>query len=168
MDISVGILTISDRSFRNERLDVSGPALASIITSQGWQVKATGIVPDEIDQIQQKLKDWADQLKLDLIITTGGTGFAPRDVTPEATRLVIQKEASGLIEAMLISGLKKTAHAMLSRAVAGIKGRTVIINLPGNPNAASENLQVVLPALPHAIQLLQEQPDSEKGHRVPG
>jgi molybdenum cofactor synthesis domain-containing protein len=168
MDVSVGILTISDRSSRNERLDTSGPALASLVTGEGWAVTVTRIVPDEIDQIKQVLIEWTDQLNLDLIITTGGTGFALRDVTPEATRQVIQKEAPGLAEAMRSSGLKTTPHAMLSRSIAGIRNQTLIINLPGNPKAASENLEVVWPALPHAIQLLQDQPDSEKGHATPG
>jgi molybdopterin adenylyltransferase len=165
---SVGILTVSDRSSRSERLDLSGPALTKVLSSEGWTVKITRIVPDEIDQIKQVLVEWTDQLNLDLILTTGGTGFAPRDVTPEATRLVIQKEAPGLAEVMRSEGLKTTQHAMLSRSIAGIRSRTLIINLPGNPKAATENLLVVLPALPHAIQLLQDQPDSEKGHRTLG
>jgi molybdopterin adenylyltransferase len=163
---SVGVLTISDRSARNERLDTSGPTLAKMLTTEGWNIAVTRIVPDEIDQIKHVLIEWTDLLKLDLIITTGGTGFAPRDVTPEATRLVIQKEAPGLAEAMRNAGLKTTPHAMLSRSIAGIRNRTLIINLPGNPKAASENLEVVLPTLPHAVQLLQEQPDSEKGHHA--
>ncbi len=167
MDVLVGILTISDRSSRNEMLDTSGPALANLIIGVGWTVEQTRIIPDEIDQIQQILIEWTDRFHLDLIITTGGTGFAPRDVTPEATRQVIQKEAPGLAEAMRSSGLKTNLHAMLSRSIAGIRNRTLIINLPGNPNAAAENLEVVLPALPHAIQLLQNLPDSEKGHRSP-
>ena len=164
MTVSVGILTVSDRSSRNERLDVSGPALVKVIAAQGWEIKVTGIVPYEIDQIKEVLIDWADEFGLDLILTTGGTGFAPRDVTPEATRQVIHKEAPGLAEVMRSSGLKKTQHAMLSRSIAGIRGQSLIINLPGNPTAAVENLEIVLPVLPHAIQLLQEHPDSEKGH----
>jgi molybdenum cofactor synthesis domain-containing protein len=101
---------------------------------------------------------------VDIILTTGGTGFAPRDVTPEATRQVIQREAPGLAEAMRAESLKKTPHAMLSRAVAGIRGRTLIVNLPGSPKGAVENLQTVLSVLPHAVQLLMDDPNSEKGH----
>jgi molybdopterin adenylyltransferase len=165
--VSVGVLTISDRSARNERPDISGPILTDFILSSGWSVSITKIVPDEIDQISQVLIEWTDQLALNLIITTGGTGFSPRDVTPEATRLVIQKEAPGLAEAMRSASLRNTPHAMLSRSIAGIRNRTLIINLPGNPKAASENLAVLLPALPHAFQLLQDKPDSESGHQPP-
>jgi len=164
VSVSVGVLTVSDRSARSERPDTSGPVLVNKVVSYGWNVSASRIVPDEIDQIKQVLIEWADLLNLDLVLTTGGTGFAPRDVTPEATRLVIQKEAPGLAEAMRNASAKSTPHAMLSRSVAGIRGRTLIVNLPGNPNAASENLGVIFPVLPHAIQLLQDRPDSEEGH----
>jgi molybdopterin adenylyltransferase len=124
-------------------------------------------VPDEVPQIIEVLASWADDLRLDLILTTGGTGFAPRDVTPEATRAVIEREAPGLAEAMRSASLQATPHAMLSRATAGIRKRTLVINLPGSPRGALENLQVVLPVLPHAAQLLQEDPQAEAGHRSP-
>lgn len=159
-----GILTVSDRSSRGERPDLSGPALVELVKAQGWQVERTAILPDDRDRLRDALSSWADSGAMDVIITTGGTGFAPRDITPEATRLVIYREAPGLVEAMRMEGLKKTPHAMLSRSVAGIRGRTIIINLPGNPKGAVENLQVILPVLPHAVELLQDRPDSEKGH----
>ena len=164
MTIRFGILTLSDRSSRGEREDVSGPALADLVRAQGWLVVEQAILPDDENIIRAGLISWADSGRFDIILTTGGTGFAPRDVTPEATRAVIQREAPGLAEAMRSDSLKKTAHAMLSRAVAGIRGRTLIINLPGSPKGAVENLQTALPVLPHAIQLLSEDPNSEASH----
>jgi molybdopterin adenylyltransferase len=163
-EISVGILTVSDRSARGERADESGPLLRQMAQRRGWTVEREGVVPDDSPSIQATLMDWADQARLDLILTTGGTGFAPRDVTPEATRAVIEREAPGLAEAMRAASLAKTPHAMLSRAVCGIRGRTLVINLPGSPKAARENLETILPAIPHAIALLRESPDSERGH----
>ena len=163
-EISVGILTVSDRSARGERADESGPLLRQMAQRRGWTVEREGIVPDDAAVIKATLMDWADQARLDLILTTGGTGFAPRDVTPEATRAVIEREAPGLAEAMRAASLAKTPHAMLSRAVCGIRGRTLVINLPGSPRAARENLETILPAIPHAIALLRESPDSERGH----
>jgi len=166
MTIRVGILTVSDRSSRGERADESGPLLRQMAERQGWFIERDTIVPDEPAAIQSTLVDWADAARLDLILTTGGTGFAPRDVTPEATRAVIGREAPGLAEAMRSASLQKTPHAMLSRSVCGIRGRTLIVNLPGSPKAARENLETLLPALPHAVSLLQESPDSEQGHRL--
>jgi molybdopterin adenylyltransferase len=163
-EISVGILTVSDRSARGERADESGPLLRQMAQRRGWTVEREGVVPDDSPSIQATLMDWADQARLDLILTTGGTGFAPRDVTPEATRAVIEREAPGLAEAMRAASLAKTPHAMLSRAVCGIRGRTLIINLPGSPRAARENLETILLTIPHAIALLRESPDSERGH----
>lgn len=162
--IRVHILTLSDRSARGERQDLSGPALAEMVRSQGWTVVEQAVLPDDVDLIMARLCDWADSGSSDLILTTGGTGFAPRDVTPEATRAILQREAPGLAEAMRMDSLKQTRHAMLSRAVAGIRARTLIVNLPGSPKGAVENLQTILPVLPHAIQLLQEDPASEAGH----
>ena len=114
------------------------------------------VLPDDLETLRETLAAWADADDLDVILTTGGTGFAPRDVIPEATRLVIQREAPGLAEAMRQESLKFTPHAMLSRAVAGIRGKTLILNLPGSPKAAVENLQVILPVLEHAVELLRE------------
>ncbi len=160
----VAVLTVSDRAARGQREDASGPALRELVQAQGWEVVAQVIVPDEIPAIQETLVQWADARGCDLILTTGGTGFAPRDVTPEASLSVVERPAPGLTEAMRAASLKITPHAMLSRAAAGIRGRTLIVNLPGSPKAAVENLQVVLPVLPHAVQLLREDPRAEAGH----
>jgi molybdenum cofactor synthesis domain-containing protein len=164
MSLRFGILTLSDRSAKGERADLSGPALADLIRTAGWSVTKQSILPDDESATCATLIEWADGGEVDIILTTGGTGFAPRDVTPEATRKVIEREAPGLAEAMRADSLKKTPHAMLSRAVAGIRGRTLIVNLPGSPKGAVENLQTVLPVLPHAIQLLTDDPNSEKSH----
>jgi molybdenum cofactor synthesis domain-containing protein len=164
MTLRFGILTVSDRSARGERPDLSGPALAELITAQGWKVDRTAILPDELEALRQLLSSWADGDDLDVILTTGGTGFARRDVTPEATRRVIEREAPGLAEAMRFESLKVTPHAMLSRALAGIRGRVLIVNLPGSPKAAQENLRVILPVLPHAVELLHDDPEAEKHH----
>ncbi len=161
----VGILTVSDRSARGEREDRSGPALEALVTAQGWQVARRAVVSDDQERVEATLREWADSGDMDLILTTGGTGFAARDRTPEATLAVVDRLAPGLPEAMRAASLRVTPHAMLSRAVAGIRGRTLIVNLPGSPRAATENLEVILPALPHAVDLLQETPDSEAGHR---
>lgn len=161
MSLQLAILTISDRSSRGERPDSSGPALAALVDSQGWQVVKQEIVPDELNVIQERLKTWADTGDVNVILTTGGTGFAPRDVTPEATRAVVERLTPGLDEAMRVASLQVTPHAMLSRAISGIRKRTLIINLPGSPKGATENLQVVLPALEHAVKLLIEE---DAGH----
>jgi molybdenum cofactor synthesis domain-containing protein len=164
MMIRFGILTLSDRSARGERDDVSGPALVRLIEAENWTVARQSLLPDDESAIRAILSEWADSGEIDVILTTGGTGFAPRDVTPEATRAVIDREAPGLAEAMRAASLKITPHAMLSRVVAGIRKKTLMINLPGSPKGAAENLQVVIPVLPHAVQLLREDPDSEKSH----
>ncbi|MBN2115237.1 MAG: MogA/MoaB family molybdenum cofactor biosynthesis protein [Anaerolineales bacterium] len=164
MTIRFGILTLSDRSTRGERRDASGPALANLIQAEGWSVAKQALLPDELSAIRDLLITWADSGELDIILTTGGTGFSPRDVTPEATRAVIEREAPGLAEAMRAASLKITPHAMLSRVLAGIRKRTLIINLPGSPKGAVENLQVITAVLPHAVQLLHEDPASESTH----
>lgn len=167
MQPRVGILTISDRGAIGAYEDKSGPLLSQmVVESLNGIVEQATIVPDEVTLIKSTLVEWVDQYHLDLILTTGGTGFAPRDVTPEATRLVIQKEAPGLVFAMLRDSLAITPHAMLSRMVAGIRGQTLIVNLPGSPKAARENLASILPALPHALQLLRDDPTAEKGHSI--
>jgi molybdenum cofactor synthesis domain-containing protein len=164
MSIRFGILTLSDRSSKGERPDTSGPALADLIHAQNWSVVKQLILPDDESNFRAALIEWADSREVDIILTTGGTGFALRDITPEATRAVIEREAPGLAENMRTESLKKTPHAMLSRAVAGIRGRTLIVNLPGSPKGAVENLQTILPVLPHAVQLLTDDPDSETSH----
>lgn len=163
----VGILTVSDRSSRGERADASGPAIVEFFRVRlGWQAAELAIVPDELAAIRDTLIDWADRLQLALVLTTGGTGFAPRDVTPEATRAVIERETPGIPEALRAATFKFTPHAMLSRAVAGIRGRTLIVNLPGSPKAVKENLEVLVLVLPHALELLRESPEAEAGHHA--
>lgn len=152
--IKVAVLTISDRSFRGEREDRSGSVLEEMVKKEGGEVVYKKIIPDEKEMIRKELKTLADNGAADIVLTTGGTGFAARDVTPEATREVLEREAPGLAEAMRAESLKKTPAAMLSRAVAGIRKKTLIINLPGSPRAAQENLEVLLPALPHAVEIL--------------
>jgi molybdopterin adenylyltransferase len=155
MKIRFGLLTVSDRATSGERADASGPLLAEAVEKQGWQVVRRGILPDELIALRDELIAWADTAEIDVILTTGGTGFSPRDITPEATLSIIERLTPGLAEAMRAASLKITPHAMLSRAVAGIRGHVLIINLPGNPTAAVENFEVLIPVLPHAVQLLQ-------------
>jgi len=155
---------VSDRSARGERDDASGPALVEIINSRGWELVEQAVLPDEQQQIEARLRAWCDEREVDVILTTGGTGFSPRDRTPEATLAVCERLAPGLAEAMRLASIAKTPHAMLSRAVCGLRGATLIVNLPGSPRAARENLSVVLPVLEHAVDLMQADPASEAGH----
>lgn len=164
MTLRFGILTASDRSARGERPDLSGPALDELVRAQGWSVVRQTILPDDLKILRETLVAWSDRGDLDIILITGGTGFAPRDITPEATRAVIDREAPGLAEAMRQESLKVTPHAMLSRGVTGMRGKVLIIDLPGSPKAAVENLNVVLPVLVHAVELLRNEPDAEKHH----
>ena len=166
--IRFGILIISDRSFRGERDDLTAPALEQYITSSGYQVSQKQIVPDESDTISTTLADWVDTNTADVILTSGGTGFTSRDVTPEATLAIIDRIAPGISEAIRAFSLRITPHAMLSRAVSGIRKRTLIINLPGSPKGALESLKYVLPVLSHAVDLLQDSANAEKGHIVKG
>lgn len=161
----VGIITISDRASAGARQDLSGPALRDLIQTQGWEVIRLSVIPDNMQQIKDLLAAWADSGEFDILLTTGGTGFSPRDVTPEATAEIIQRDAPGLAEAMRAESLKITPHAMMSRARAGIRGSTLIVNLPGSPKAAVENFKVILPIAQHAVQLLSNDPDAEDGHR---
>ena len=163
----IAILTVSDRSARGERPDLSGPALTKAIVANDWQVVRQAIVPDELYGISTHIAEWADSGQIEVILTTGGTGFSPRDVTPEATLSVIDRPAPGIAEAMRAASLRITPHAMLSRAVAGIRGQTLIVNLPGSPQAALENLAVILPVLSRAVQLLRAAPDAEARHSLP-
>lgn len=164
MILNVGILTVSDRSAAGKREDLSGPALARAVQEAGWLVNQTALVPDDFQEIVDVLTAWADQGTSSVIFTTGGTGFSPRDITPEATRAVIERDAPGLAEAMRTGSLMITPHAMLSRAVAGIRKKTVIINLPGSPKGALENFRILAPVLHHAVQLLEGDQDAERGH----
>lgn len=164
MTMRFGIITLSDRSSRGEREDLSGPALASFLQAENCPVLKQLILADDESALRQTLTDWSDSGELDVILTTGSTGFAPRDIAPEATKAVIQKEAPGLAELMRSESLKKTKHAALSRAAAGTRKQTIIINLPGSPKGAVENLGFIFSVLPHAVQLLHEDPDSEASH----
>jgi molybdenum cofactor synthesis domain-containing protein len=161
----VGVLTISDRGSSGVYEDQSGSLAAQLVEERlAWPVERRAIIPDEFDAITRALIDWCDA-GLELILTSGGTGFAPRDVTPEATRAIIEREAPGIVEALRAESLRVTRHAMLSRAVAGMRGGALIINLPGNPKAVRENLDVLLPVLPHALDLLTGRPESGQEHR---
>lgn len=153
---TAGVLTISDKGSRGERHDESGRVIERCLSAAGIEQKHYDIVPDEREAISGRLRAWADQ-GLDLVLTTGGTGLAPRDVTPEATLDVLDREAPGFAEAMRGHSLNITPLAMLSRAVAGVRGRTLIINLPGSPRAVGECLEAILPALPHALETLKGQ-----------
>ncbi len=158
----VGILTLSDKGSRGERIDTSGPGLREMVAAQLdalAEVVAYEIVPDERDQIEQKLIEWADRDGLALILTTGGTGVAPRDVTPEATLAVMERQVPGMAEAMRNYSMQKTPFAMISRAVVGIRGRTLIVNLPGSPKGARESLEAIIVALPHALEKIAGDPN---------
>lgn len=152
------VLTVSDRSFRGERPDAGGPLVAEMLKSAGYEVVTTAIVPDEQPEIEAKLRQIADSGTVQLLVTTGGTGFAPRDVTPEATLAVCDRLTPGIPEAMRYTSMQVTNRAMLSRAQAGIRKGTLIINLPGSPKAARENLEAVLPALSHGLEMLSGRP----------
>ena len=155
----VVILTISDRGSKGERDDASGPLIQEMVKDLPAEVIHYEIIPDERDEIIEALKKSADQMKADLILTTGGTGLSPRDVTPDATLKVIDKEVPGFAEAMRAESLKKTPHAMISRAITGIRHSSLIVNLPGSPKSVRENLSVILPALPHALSKLKGDPE---------
>ena len=152
--MNIGIITASDKGSIGERVDESGALIRTIMEAKGETVVAYTLLPDDRAKLSAELIRMADELHCDIVLTTGGTGFAPRDVTPEATLDVVDRLAPGLAEAMRAKSLAITPHAMLSRAVCGIRGKTLIINLPGSPKGVRENLEVVLPALPHAVELL--------------
>ena len=151
---NVGILTISDKGWRGQRYDESGKTIRDSLSVLGNRVIKYEIIPDEVDIIAGKLAEWADEGNVDVILTTGGTGLGPRDVTPEATLSVVDKVVPGFTEAMRTKTFNTTPLAILSRAVAGVRGKCFIINLPGSPRAVRECLEIVLPAIPHAVEIL--------------
>ncbi len=154
MSYTAAVITISDKASRGERVDTSGPTICELLKSKGWTVSYTNIVPDEKEQIKAELKKCADELNINLVLTTGGTGFSPRDITPEATLEVIQRRTSGIPEAMRAESLRITPKGCLSRCEAGIRGKTLIINLPGSEKAAKENLLAVIDPIAHGIEML--------------
>ena len=149
---TAAVLTVSDKGSRGEREDTSGPALQEMLVTEGFQVVAAAVVPDDIERIRERLLEYVDTRAIDLVVTTGWTGVDPRDVTPDATRGILDREVPGMAEAMRAESLKRVPAAMLSRAVVGIRGKTLIVNLPGSPGGATENLAVLLPAIPHAVE----------------
>lgn len=153
-EYTCAVLTVSDRGSRDERPDTSGPALCKLLERQGFKVVENAIVPDEALDIQQIFVNWVDNQNIDLVISTGGTGLSPRDITPEATRPILDLEIPGICEAMRMTGLSKTVNAVLSRGLAGVRKKSIIINLPGSKKAAIENLETVIDALPHALYKL--------------
>ncbi len=156
--IKVGILTISDKASKGMREDKSGEVVRELIGRIDGRAIKYEIVPDEKRRISERLRSYCDDLKVDLVLTTGGTGLSPRDLTPEATKEVIDREVPGITEAMRVKGYQSTPYAMLSRAVAGIRGRTLIINLPGSPKAVRESLEIILPVIHHALEVLRGEP----------
>ncbi|HKC62886.1 MAG TPA: MogA/MoaB family molybdenum cofactor biosynthesis protein [Pyrinomonadaceae bacterium] len=160
-EIHAVVITVSDRCARGEQKDESGSALVELLREMGARVVAAEILPDDLEPLAEKLRAVAEREDVNLILTTGGTGFSPRDTTPEATRAVIEREAPGLAEAMRIETLKQTPMAMVSRGVCGIRSHTLIINLPGSPKAVRESFAVIKPVLSHAVALLAGKPHAE-------
>jgi molybdenum cofactor synthesis domain-containing protein len=156
--ILTGILTVSDKGAQGIREDAGGPRIRALLSGEVYEIKATAVVPDEIPAIVDTLAEWTDEKKLDLIITTGGTGLSPRDITPEATGRVLDREIPGMAEVMRAEGMKHTPLAQLSRGKAGVRGQTLIVNLPGGLKAIEEMLPVILPAVPHALEKIKGDP----------
>ncbi|MDW7674014.1 MAG: molybdopterin adenylyltransferase [Bacillota bacterium] len=152
--LRIGIITASDKGAKGERIDTSGPKIKELVAQMAGDVVAYTVIPDDMETIKATLIQYADEYKVDIIFTTGGTGFSPRDVTPEATLAVVERLTPGIPEVMRLESLKITPKAMLSRAAAGIRGKTLIINLPGSPKAVAECLQAIMPALGHGIEIL--------------
>lgn len=152
---TVAVLTVSDKGFKGERIDTSGPALCKMLEEDGWKIEYTSIVPDEKSMIEDEMLKCTDQIQVALLLTTGGTGFSPRDITPEATKAVIEREIPGIPEVMRAESMKITPHGCLSRGISGIRKHTLIVNLPGSEKAAKENLQAVLPSIEHGVKMIQ-------------
>jgi molybdenum cofactor synthesis domain-containing protein len=161
--IRAAVVTISDKGYMGQREDASGPLLADLLREMGAEVVRRGIVPDEREEIIRLLIALADEMEVDLVMTTGGTGVTPRDVTPEATKAIIEREMPGLAEVLRFEGYRQTPLAVISRGVAGIRGRTLVVNLPGNPKAVREGMETLSPILPHAIQMIRGE-DTEHNH----
>lgn len=154
MSYTAAVITISDKGAAGERIDTSGPALCEILKEDGWDVVYTTIIPDDMEQIKAELVKCSDELKVNMVLTTGGTGFSPRDITPEATMEVVERPTPGIPEMMRAESMKITSHGCLSRSAAGIRKRTLIINLPGSKKASTENLNAVLKPVRHGIEML--------------
>lgn len=154
MGYTAAVLTISDKGAAGERIDTSGPALCDILKEDGWDVVYTTIIPDDMEQIKAELVKCSDEMGVNLVLTTGGTGFSPRDITPEATMAVVERPTPGIPEMMRAESMKITSHGCLSRSAAGIRKRTLIINLPGSKKASTENLNAVLKPVHHGIEML--------------
>lgn len=154
MKVKVGILTVSDRAYSGVYEDKSGPALRRCVEKKGWIVKICAVVPDEKEKIKEILLNWCDSKQISVVLTTGGTGLSLRDVTPEATRDVLEKEIPGMAEHIREEGFKNNVHSILSRGLAGTRGKSLILNLPGNPKGASESLEVIAGIIPHALSIL--------------
>jgi len=152
--VRAAVLTVSDGCVAGTRIDETGPHIRERLADSGFEVVATGVCPDEADEISDLLRRWADELEVDVVLTTGGTGFSVRDRTPEATLAVVDRRAAGLVEALRTDGMKKTPHACLSRAEAGLRGSTLIVNLPGSLKAVRDGLDFLLPILPHALKMI--------------
>jgi molybdopterin adenylyltransferase len=155
---TAGVLTVSDSAARGDRRDESGPVIRHLLEQHGYNVLLHKTVPDEVQNVRDILIKWIDNTSMDVIITTGGTGLSPRDITPEATKSVIEREVPGIAEAVRIRGLDSTPRAMLSRGVAGVRGKTLIINLPGSPLAVAQGMEVLLPVLKHALDKIKGDP----------
>ena len=164
MSYTAAVITVSDKGSRGERVDTSGPAVRKMLEEAGFEVIYTSIIPDEADQIQSELILCADEKKIGLVMTTGGTGFSPRDITPEATLAVIERETRGIPEAMRWASLQVTPRGCLSRGAAGIRGKTLIVNLPGSEKAAKENLLAVIEALLHGMDMLAAEGSTDHNH----
>lgn len=167
MSFTAAVITVSDKGYAGERVDTSGPMICGMLAASGFEVVHTAIVPDDAEKIKAELIRCADEKRVALVLTTGGTGFSPRDITPEATLAVVERETRGIPEAMRAESLKITPRGCLSRSAAGIRGRTLIVNLPGSEKAARENLEAVLPALEHGLDMLASNgsADCAEGHK---